>query len=156
MEVEGEGGRKALKLAHLVRKVLECVFYPSWRVLLGSLEELVRQASDEGLEEAHGAEYLLSFGCVLWRVVDTLVGSAEAVEERKKTYPYRSDRFYWSSMTMGRIQHCISFLRIEKKVAQIWFENWATLYCNEICGDSGRSSTQLLSYSCNNILWEDQ
>ncbi|KAG7221806.1 hypothetical protein INR49_016981 [Caranx melampygus] len=41
-------------------------------VLLGSLEELVRQACDEGLEEAHGAEYLLSFGCVLWRVVDTL------------------------------------------------------------------------------------
>lgn len=29
VEVEGEGGRKAWKLAYLVRKVLECVFYPS-------------------------------------------------------------------------------------------------------------------------------
>lgn len=71
-------------LPHLVRKVLECIPQSRGRVLLGSLEELVRWACDEGLEEAHGAEYLLSFGCVLWRVVDTLVGSAEAVEEEKK------------------------------------------------------------------------
>lgn len=59
-------------------------------MLLGSLEELVSQACDERLEEAHGAEYLLSFGCVLWRVVDTLVGSAEAVrwgrDRKKKTF----------------------------------------------------------------------
>lgn len=52
----------------------------------GGLEELVSQACDEGLEETHGAEYLLSFGCVLRGVVDTLVGSAKAViqEEKKK------------------------------------------------------------------------
>lgn len=48
-------------------------------MFLGSLKELVRQGDDERLKEVDGAEYLLGFGCVLRRVVDALVGSAEAV-----------------------------------------------------------------------------
>lgn len=64
---------------------------------MGSLEELVRQACDEGLEEAHGAEHLLSFGCVLWGVVDTLVGSAEAAMKGTK-YQFRFDRMDCSCM----------------------------------------------------------
>lgn len=47
-------------------------------MFLGSLKELVRQGGDERLKEVHVAEYLLGFGCVLGRVVDALVGSAEA------------------------------------------------------------------------------
>lgn len=53
-------------------------------MFLGSLKELVRQGGDDWLEEVHGAEYLLGFGCVLRRVVDALVGSAEARKGRKK------------------------------------------------------------------------
>lgn len=48
-------------------------------MFLGSLKELVRQGDDERLKEVDGAEYLLGFGRVLRRVVDALVGSAEAV-----------------------------------------------------------------------------
>lgn len=56
-------------------------------MFLGSLKELVRQGGDERLKEVHGAEYLLGFGCVLGRVVDALVGSAEAsaTGRKKKT-----------------------------------------------------------------------
>lgn len=48
-------------------------------MFLGSLKKLVRQGGNERLKEVHGAEYLLGFGCVLGRVVDALVGSAEAM-----------------------------------------------------------------------------
>lgn len=48
-------------------------------MFLGSLQELVRQGDDERLKEGDGAEDLLGFGRVLRRVVDALVGSAEAV-----------------------------------------------------------------------------
>lgn len=48
-------------------------------MFLGSLKELVCQGADERLKEVHGAEHLLGFGCVLGRVVDALVGSAEAM-----------------------------------------------------------------------------
>lgn len=83
---ESKSGWRVRALPHLVRKVLESIFQPRRRVFLRSLKELVRQGGDERLKEVHGAEYLLGFGCVLGRVVDALVGSAEtmAMGEKKR------------------------------------------------------------------------
>lgn len=53
-------------------------------MFLGGLKKLVRQGGNERLKEVHGAEYLLGFGCVLGRVVDALVGSAEAMAMGEK------------------------------------------------------------------------
>lgn len=82
---ENKSGWRGRRLPHLVRKVLESIFKPRRRVFLGSLKELVRQGGNERLKEVHGAEYLLGFGCVLGRVVDALVGRAEAMTMGGKT-----------------------------------------------------------------------